>query len=280
MLIPAPYWVTYPEQVRAVGGEPVIMPTSPDNDFKITPDALRRAITKRTRLLILNSPSNPTGNVYTAGELAALAEVLVEHQLPIISDEVYGALTYEVPFASIVSQNPDIVPLTIIVDAMSKTYAMTGWRVGCAAGPADVIAAAGKLQSQTTSNINSIAQKAALAALQGDQSTVETMRLEFDKRRRYMVSRLRAMPSITCPEPHGAFYAFPRVASYFGHYYRGERIPGSMVFASLLLEHEKVATVPGVAFGDDGHIRLSYATSMPQIEEAMKRLEHFLSEID
>ena len=280
VLIPAPYWVTYPEQVRAVGGEPVIMPTSPDNDFKITPETLRKAITARTRLLILNSPSNPTGNVYTADELAALAEVLIDNHLPIISDEVYDALVYEVPFASIVSQNAGMVPLTIIIAAMSKTYAMTGWRVGCAVGPAEVIAAAGKLQSQTTSNINSVAQKASVAALQGDQTTVETMRQEFDKRRRYMVGRLRAMPGVTCPEPHGAFYAFPRMAAYFGRYYRGERIRGSMAFASLLLEHEKVATVPGMAFGDDGHIRLSYATSMAQIEEAMNRLERFLAEID
>ena len=280
VIIPAPYWVTYPEQVRAVGGEPVILPATSANDFKVTPETLRKAITDRTRLLILNSPSNPTGTIYTAEELAGLAEVLVKHQLPVVADEVYDALTYGVPFSSIVSQLPGMVDLTIIVAAMSKTYAMTGWRVGCAVGPAEVIAATAKLQSQTTSNINSIAQKAALAALQGYQSAVEEMRQEFDRRRRYMVDRLRSMPEISCPVPQGAFYTFPRVAAYYHRSYRGQQIDGSMTFAGMLLEHEKVATVPGLAFGDDGHIRLSYATSTAQIEEAMNRMDRFLAEIE
>jgi aspartate aminotransferase len=279
VVIPAPYWVSYPEQVRAIGITPVILETASEHDFKISPQALREAITGRTRLVILNSPSNPTGSVYTRTELTALAEVLVEQGVPVLSDEVYDELIYGVDFASIASLGREIYKLTIIVGAVSKTYAMTGWRIGYAAGPAEVIAAAGRLQSHSTSNPNSIAQKAALAAITGDQSTVEAMRQEFDRRRRRMLERLRAMSGITCPEPHGAFYAFPRVSDYYGRSYNGETVDGSLAFSRLLLEHEKVATVPGLAFGNDAHIRLSYATSMAQIEKAMDRLERFLKRL-
>jgi aspartate aminotransferase len=276
VIVLAPYWVSYPEQVRAVGAAPVILETSPEQDFKVDPAALRRAITDRTRLLILNSPSNPTGSVYERDELAALAEVLVEKGVPVLSDEVYDALVYDVEFASIASLGDAIYNLTIVSGAVSKTYAMTGWRIGYAAGPAEVIAAAGRLQSHSTSGPNTAAQKAALAAITGDQSAVESMRHEFDRRRQYMLGRLGALPDITCPEPRGAFYAFPRVAGYYGRRYNGELIDGSMAFSRLLLEKEKVATVPGFAFGDDAHIRLSYATRMALIEEAMNRIERFL----
>jgi aspartate aminotransferase len=186
---------------------------------------------------------------------------------------------YGKDFASIASLGEEIYNLTIVSGAVSKTYAMTGWRIGYAAGPAEVIAAAGRLQSHSTSGPNSAAQKAALAAITGDQSAVETMRQEFDRRRHYMLGRLRAMPDITCPEPHGAFYAFPRISAYYGRRYDGQVLDGSMAFSGLFLEHEKVATVPGLAFGDDAHVRLSYATGMAQIEEAMNRLEHFLSRL-
>jgi aspartate aminotransferase len=279
VIIPAPYWVSYPEQVRAIGATPVILETSSEQDFKISPKTLRQAVTGRTRLVILNSPSNPTGSVYTRRELTALAEVLVEQGVPVLSDEVYDELVYGIDFASIASLGEEIYKLTIVVGAVSKTYAMTGWRIGYAAGPAEIIAAAGRLQSHSTSNPNSIAQKAALAAIQGDQSTVDAMCREFDRRRLYMLERLRAMPGITCPEPHGAFYAFPRVSDYYGRRYDGETIDGSMAFSRLLLEHEKVATVPGVAFGNDAHIRLSYATGMAQIEKAMDRLGGFLARL-
>ena len=280
VIIPAPYWVSYPEQVRAINATPVIVETRPDQDFKISPPALRAAITDRTRLFILNSPSNPTGSVYTRAELTKLAEVLVEKNVPVLSDEVYDALVYGQEFTSIASLGEEIYQLTIISGAASKTYAMTGWRIGYAAGPADVIAAAGRLQSHSTSGPNSVAQKAALAAITGDQSTVEVMRQEFDRRRQVMLRRLRAMPGVTCPEPHGAFYTFPRVADHYGHYYKGERIDGSMTFCRLLLEHEKVAAVPGVEFGNDDHVRFSYATGMAQIEEAMSRLERFVNDLD
>jgi len=280
VIIPAPYWVSYPEQVRAVGGVPVIIPTGPEQDFKISPQQLRQAITPRTRLLILNSPSNPTGSVYTRAELQALAEVLVEKQVPVLSDEVYDALTYGVEFTSIASLGEEIYNLTIIVGAASKTYAMTGWRVGYAAGPAEVIAAAGRFQSQSASNPNSIAQRAALAAITGDQSSVHMMRQEFDRRRQYMLRRLRAMPGLVCPEPQGAFYAFPRISSHYGKRYRGQPVDGSMAFCSLLLEHEKVATVPGVEFGADDCMRLSYATSMANIEQALDRIERFINQLE
>jgi len=279
VIIPAPYWVSYPEQVRAIGAVPVILETQADEGFKVTPQALRQAITDRTRLFILNTPSNPTGSVYARDELAALAQVLVEKGVPALSDEVYDELVYDGEFTSIASLGEEIYNLTVVVGAVSKTYAMTGWRIGYAAGPAEVIAAAGRLQSHSTSGPNSVAQKAALAAITGDQSAVAAMRREFDRRRQYMIQRLQAMPGVTCPEPQGAFYAFPRVSSYYGRRYNSEVIEGSLTFCRLLLEHEKVAAVPGLAFGDDAHIRLSYAASMAQIEEAMDRLERFLSRL-
>ena len=279
VIIPAPYWVSYPEQVRAVGATPVILDTSAEQGFKVSAQALRDGITDRTRLLILNSPSNPTGSVYNQDELTALAEVLVEKQVPVLSDEVYDALVYGEDFVSIAALGEEIYGLTIVSGAVSKTYAMTGWRIGYAAGPAEVIAAAGRLQSHSTSGPNSAAQKGALAAITGDQSAVGAMREEFDRRRQYMLQRLSAMPDITCPEPHGAFYAFPRISAYYGRRFDGQIVDGSMAFSGLLLENEKVATVPGLAFGADGHVRLSYATGMAQIEEAMNRMERFLGRL-
>jgi aspartate aminotransferase len=280
VIIPGPYWVSYSQQVKAVGATPVIVDTHPEDDFKISPQALRDAITERTRLLIFNSPSNPTGSVYTRDELVALAEVLVEKQLPVLSDEVYEALVYGQVFTSLASLGPEMLDLTIVVNAVSKTYAMTGWRIGCAVGPAKVIAAAGRLQSHTTSGANSIAQMAALAAITGDQSSVEVMRQAFDGRRQYMVERLRAMPQVTCPEPGGAFYTFPCVSAYYGRSFDGPVIEGSMDFCNTLLQHAKLALVPGVAFGNDGHLRLSYAASMEQITEALDRLAWFLGRLE
>jgi aspartate aminotransferase len=279
VIIPAPYWVSYPEQVRAVGATPVILDTSAEQDFKVSAQALREAVTDRTRLLILNSPSNPTGSVYNRDELTALAEVLVEKQVPVLSDEVYDALMYGEDFASIASLGEEIYGLTIVSGAVSKTYAMTGWRIGYAAGPVEVIAAAGRLQSHSTSGPNSAAQQGALIAITGDQSAVETMREEFNSRRQYMLQRLSAMPDISCPEPRGAFYAFPRIAAYYGRRFDGRIVDGSMAFCGLFLESEKVATIPGLAFGADDHLRLSYATGMPQIEEAMNRMERFLDRL-
>jgi aspartate aminotransferase len=280
VIVPAPYWVSYSEQVKAVGATPVILQTRAEDDFKLAPQALRAAITDRTRLLIFNSPSNPTGSVYSRDEVAALAEVLVERQVPVLSDEVYEDLVYGVPFTSIASFGPEIYDLTIICTAVSKSYAMTGWRLGCAVGPADVIAAEGRLQGHSTSGANSIAQKAALAAITGDQTSVEMMRQEFDRRRQYMLQRLRAMEGVTCPEPTGAFYAFPQVSAHYGRSLDGPPIAGSLDFCSVLLEQAKLALVPGVAFGNDDHVRLSYAASMDDITEAMNRLEWFLGKLE
>ena len=280
VILPAPYWVSYSEQVKAVGATPVIVQTSAEGQFKLSPGALREAITARTRLFILCTPSNPTGSVYTRDELVALAEVLVENGVPVLSDEVYDALVYGQPFTSIASLGPEIRDLTVVAGAVSKAYAMTGWRIGFAAGPANVIAAASRLQSHSTSGANSIAQKAALAAITGDQSTVEEMRLAFDERRKYMMERLGAVREVTCPEPVGAFYTFPKVSAYYGRTFDGTPIGGSMDFCTVLLEQAKLALVPGVAFGNDEHVRLSYAASKEQIEEAMDRLDWFLGKLE
>jgi aspartate aminotransferase len=280
VIIPAPYWVSYSEQVKAVGATPVIVQTSAERQFKLSPGALCEAITARTRLLILCSPSNPTGSVYTRDELVALAEVLVEHSLPVLSDEVYDALVYGQPFTSIASLGPEIRDLTVVAGAVSKAYAMTGWRIGFAAGPANVIAAASRLQSHSTSGANSIAQKAALAAITGNQSAVEEMRLAFDERRKYMMERLSAMEGVACPEPVGAFYTFPKVSAYYGRTFDGTAIEGSMDFCTVLLEQAKLALVPGAPFGNDEHVRLSYAASKEQIGEAMDRLDWFLGKLE
>jgi aspartate aminotransferase len=280
VIIPAPYWVSYPEQAKAVGATPVVIETRAEDNFKLGPEALRDAITERTRLLILCSPSNPTGAVYSREELTALSEVLVKEQVPVLSDEVYDALVYGEPFSSIASLGQEIYELTVVAGAVSKAYAMTGWRIGFAAGPKHVIAAAGRLQSHSTSGANSIAQKAALAAITGDQSSVEQMRQAFDERRKYMLERLLDMEGVSCPEPRGAFYTFPRISAFYGRTLDGEPIDGSMAFCTALLEQAKLALVPGVAFGNDEHVRLSYAASMEEITEAMDRLQWFLSKLE
>jgi aspartate aminotransferase len=280
VILPAPYWVSYSEQIKAVGATPVIVETAPEDDFKLSPDALREAITDRTSLLIFCSPSNPTGAVYIQAELEALAEVLVEYQVPVLSDEVYEDLVYGTPFSSLASISSDMYALTVVVTAVSKSYAMTGWRIGCAAGPAEVIAAEGRLQGHSTSGANSIAQMAALAAITGDQSSVEAMRVEFDRRRKYMVQRLQAIEGVVCPEPLGAFYTFPKISAYYGRSFHGPPIETSLDFCSALLQEAKLAVIPGGAFGADEHVRLSYAVSMEDIEEALNRLEWFLSKLE
>jgi aspartate aminotransferase len=280
VILPAPYWVSYSEQIKAVGATPVVIETKPEDDFKLSPQALRDAITERTTLLIFCSPSNPTGAVYSRSELAALAEVLVERQVPVLSDEVYEDLVYGLPFSSLVSLGPEMYDLTVVVTAVSKSYAMTGWRIGCAAGPAKVIAAEGRLQGHSTSGANSIAQMAALAAITGDQSSVEAMRVEFDRRRKVMVQRLQAIEGVVCPEPLGAFYTFPKVSAYYGRSFGGPPIETSLDFCSALLQEAKLAVIPGGAFGADEHVRLSYAVSMQDIEEALNRLEWFLGKLE
>jgi aspartate aminotransferase len=275
-LIPAPYWTSYPEMVKAAGGKPVIVPTTEKDGFRMRPEALKKHITKKTRALILNSPSNPTGSVYTEDELRALAKVLEPTGVWVVSDDIYEKLVYGgARFVNIAALSEQVKARAVVVNGVSKTYAMTGWRIGYAAGPKAVIEAAGRLQSQSTSNPTSIAQKAALAALQGDQGCIAQMAAEYDTRRRHIVKRLNAIPGVSCIEPHGAFYAFPRVSGLYGKKAGGVKIDGSFTLANLLLDQARLAIVPGAAFGDDAFIRLSYATSLNAIDKGLDRLEDF-----
>jgi aspartate aminotransferase len=278
-IIPAPYWVSYPAMVKCAGATPVIVDTEEKNGLKMTADQLRAAVTPRTKCLILCSPSNPTGMVYSAAELKALADVVVEKDILVISDEIYEKLVFGVPFASIAVARPELRERTIVVNGASKAYAMTGWRIGYAAGPKEIMTAAGRMQSQSTSNATSIAQYATIAALEGDQGCVEKMRVEYAKRRDFIVGRLRKIPGVACGEPQGAFYVFPRVSALYGRSYQGRAIKGSVALAETLLEKAHIATVPGSGFGADDYIRLSYATSMEKIQGGLDRLEKFVKEL-
>ena len=278
-IIPAPYWVSYPAMVKCAGATPVIVTTDEKNGLKMTAEQLRKAITERTKCLILCSPSNPTGMVYTKAELEAVADVALKRDLLVISDEIYEKLVFGVPFASIATARPEMKERTVVVNGASKAYAMTGWRIGYAAGPKEIMTAAGRMQSQSTSNATSIAQYATIAALEGDQACVETMRVEYAKRRDYIVGRLRKIPGVACGEPQGAFYVFPRVSALYGKKFQGKAITGSVAMSETLLEKAHIATVPGSGFGADEYIRLSYATSMEKISGGLDRLEKFVKEL-
>jgi len=278
-LLPAPYWVSYPEQIRFAGATPVVVGAGSDQGFKMTPDQLAAAVTDKTRLFILNSPSNPTGVVYTRAELAALADVVAGRDVWIFSDEIYNELVYDgLDTCSFATLRDDLPAQTITFGGASKTWAMTGWRIGWAAGPKDVIDAIGRLQSQSTSNPTSIAQYAAVAALTGPEGPTRAMYEEFDRRRRYMADRLAAMDTVTCVRPQGAFYAFPDFHAAYERVLGAEVSgPKSVAFADKVLEDAKVALVPGAAFGDDACCRLSFATGMAEIEKGLDRLEAFLT---
>ncbi|HUX00673.1 MAG: pyridoxal phosphate-dependent aminotransferase [Phycisphaerae bacterium] len=277
-VLPAPYWVSYPEMIRLAGASPVIVHAGAAEGFKITPRQLSAALTDRTRVVILNSPSNPTGVVYTRKELAALAETIAGRDLWVFSDEIYNELIYDgVETCSFAALDPALLERTITFGGASKSWAMTGWRIGWAAGPADFIKAMANLQDQSTSNPTSISQYAAVAAVSGPDEPLRKMHAEFDRRRRTMVERLAKMPGVRCVRPQGAFYAFPDVsASYDRLLGRGAEEPRSVAFAAKVLEEVHVALVPGAAFGDDACVRLSFATSMEQIEKGLDRLEKFL----
>ncbi|MFP3869826.1 MAG: pyridoxal phosphate-dependent aminotransferase [Syntrophobacteria bacterium] len=280
VLIPVPYWVSYPEIVRLAGAVPVPVATHEENGFKLQPDALKEAITGRTRALILNSPSNPSGSVYSRGELEALASVILEYNLVVISDDIYYRIRYnDEPWCNLAMLGNELKKQTITVNGVSKTYAMTGWRIGYLAGSAQVAGAVSRIQSQSTSNPGSIAQKAAVAALKGPQDSVDRMVREYDKRRRYMVSRLDSMPDVHVHKPSGAFYVFANFAPYFGSSYNGNEIKGSVDLASYLLENAHIAVVPGVAFGEDNCLRFSYATSLSHIEQGLTRASEALSRL-
>jgi len=276
VLLPAPYWVSYPEMIRLAGGTVKVLPTSAESGFKVTAGQVAAAVTDRTKLFILNSPSNPTGAVYSAEELADLAHVLAEKGVWCVSDEIYEKLVYGgTAHRSIAEVAPELKPRTVVVNGHSKAYAMTGWRIGYAAGPAEVIKAASSLQSHTTSNPTSIAQAAALAALadrQTQKCEVERMRAEFERRRDRMVAGLRTIDGVSVPaEPQGAFYVFPDVSRLYGRG-RFAGAAGSVDFARVCLDEAHVALVPGAAFGEDACVRLSYATGLDRIEEGIRRL--------
>ena len=273
VLIPSPYWVSYPDQVLLSDAVPVFVHTTEADSFMLKPEVLESKITKKTKALILNSPSNPTGFIYDRKALEAIAAIAVKHNIYVIADEVYEKLVYDGhEHISIASLGKEIKARTIVVNALSKSHAMTGWRIGYAAGPKEIIKAMTNIQSQSTSNPNSIAQKAAVAALTGPQDSVGIMCAEFDKRRKFLVDGLNSIKGIRCLPPTGAFYVFPNVSALYGKKAGTRQINSSLDFALYLLEEAKVALVHGEAFGDDNYIRISYATSMENIEKALGRI--------
>lgn len=281
VIIPAPYWVSYPEIVKLAGGKPVILETDEENGFRVPPKLLEMAIGDKTKMVILCSPSNPTGAMYNEAQLRELAEVFEKKDIFVLSDEIYEKLIYGgAKHVSIASLSPEMLSRTITVNGMSKAYSMTGWRIGYAAGPKDVMKVIDNLQSHAASNPSSISQKAALAALKGDGSEVERMRAEFEKRRDVMVAKLNAIEGVTCVMPEGAFYAFPNVSKHFGKSLGGKLIKNSTDFSALFLESEQVAVVPGADFGAPDYIRLSYATDLATIEKGLERLKSFCARLE
>ncbi len=277
VLIPAPFWVSYPEMVKLADGVPCYIITKEENEFKFTPEELENAITDKTKALILNSPSNPTGMVYTADELRAIADICVKHNIFVVSDEIYEHLIYEGERVSIASFGEDIKNLTIIVNGLSKTYAMTGWRIGYTACALEITKLMSNVQSHATSNPNSIAQYAAIAALNGGLDFVDEMKRQYKKRRDYMVERINSMDGISARMPHGAFYVMMNIKPLLGKTICGCKIESASDFAEALLSRAKVALVPGEGFMAPGYLRWSYATSMENIKKGLDRLEKFLN---
>ncbi|QQM67693.1 pyridoxal phosphate-dependent aminotransferase [Actinomyces weissii] len=281
VILPAPYWVTYPECVRLAGGTPVEVFAGADQGYKVTVEQLEAARSERTKAVLLCSPSNPTGAVYTPAELTAIGQWALEHGVWVISDEIYEHLLYDgAQSAHVVALVPELAEQTLVLNGVAKTYAMTGWRVGWMIGPSDVIKAATNLQSHMTSNVANVAQHAALAAVSGDLSAVAEMRQAFDRRRQLMVRMLSQIPGLLVPTPQGAFYAYPSVEGLIGKSLRGRVIDSSLTLSDAILEHAEVAVVPGEAFGRSGYLRLSYATSDEAITEGVGRLQRLLAEVE
>ncbi len=278
VIIPAPYWVSYPDMVKLADGTPVIVNTSFDNQFKLTADQLEKAITNKTRIIILNSPSNPTGMMYTANELKSLAAVLLKHpNIMVVSDDIYEHhLWNHAPFKNILNICPDLSDQTIVINGVSKTYAMTGWRIGYAAGPAKIIAAMKKAQSQSTSSANSIAQYAALAALNGDQQCVAVMTKAYKERHDFLVGELQKISGVRCIPSDGTFYTFPSIVGLLN---KDPKITNDLEFSEYLLIEGEIAVVPGSAFGAPGHIRMCYTTSMDNLIAAVKRFNHCVKKL-
>ena len=280
VIIPAPYWVTYPQAVLLAKGKPVIVPTKEENGFVLTPEELKAVITPSTKALVLNNPCNPTGAAYNRQQLEALAEVIRNEDLYVIADEIYGKLIYEdFEFVSFASLGDEIKKKTIIVNGVSKSYSMTGWRIGYTLGPAEIISAMAKIQSHTTSNPASISQMASLEALRGPQYEVQRMVAEFQRRRNYCLMRLKAIPHVSCFKPQGAFYLFPNFSYYYDKEAKGMQIRNSYGLAYYLLKEARVAVVPGDSFGADNYIRISYSTSMDNLEKGMDRIIAAMAEL-
>jgi aspartate aminotransferase len=280
VIIPVPYWVSYPPIVSLAEATPVILETNEKNGFKVMPNDLKRVVTSKTKALIINSPSNPTGSAYTKAELEKIAEIALDKNFFVISDEIYEKIVYDgFKFVSIASVGEEIKKKTVIVHGVSKTYAMTGWRIGFTAGPEEIILAMNNIQSQSTSNPNSIAQKASIEALMGPQDEVEKMVSAFAERRRYIVDRLNKIPGVSCYKPTGAFYVFPNFSSYYGKSYQGKKITNSGELTDFLLDVARVAVVPGKEFGADAFLRISFATSMEGIKEGLDRMEEALKKL-
>jgi aspartate aminotransferase len=279
-IIPSPFWVSYPEQVTLAGGTPVIIETREEDGFKIDPDELKKKITPRTKALILNYPSNPTGATYNEEDLRELAGIALDAGLIIISDEIYDKIVYNglthTPIATI---GEDVKESTILVNGASKSYSMTGWRIGYSAGDKDVSSAMSKLQGQSTSNPTSISQIAAIEAFRGPQDEVTKMVKEFEQRKNYIAKRLNDIPGVKCFHPQGAFYVFPNVSKFYGKSYNGKVIGNSVEFSEYLLDVAKVAVVPGIEFGSDKHVRISYAVSMEEIKKGVDRIEEAVDKL-
>lgn len=277
VIIPAPYWVSYAELVKLTGAVPVIIQTRQEDDFRLTPQQFRSAVTDRTKILLLCSPSNPTGSMYTPEQLGELADVAIERDLLVVADEIYERLVYPGHrFASFATVRPGLPERTILVNGVSKTYAMTGWRIGWTLAPAHVAAAMGSLQSQQTSNPCSISQYAAIAAIRGPQECVDEMLAQFTKRRQYVVERIAGIPGLSCAEMAGAFYAFINIREHLGREYGGVRVDDSSQWCLELLAQRGVATVMGSAFGSEGYSRISFATSMADLESAFDQIAAFV----
>ncbi len=280
VIIPTPCWVTYPELVKLAGGTPVMLPTSADNNFALDPQVFRDAITERSKLIILNSPNNPTGAVYSKSLLKEIAEIVVENDLYCLSDEIYEHIVYDQKHYSIAAMGDEIKERSVVINGVSKAYAMTGWRIGYLAANADLAKAIGSLQSQSTHHPATISQWAALKALQAEQSSVQQMRQEFNQRRNYVYEFLKAIPQLKLPSMSGAFYAFPDVSHYYGKSTpEGKIIENSMDFCTWLLEKHKLVVIPGIAFGADKHLRFSFATSLAKIQQGLHKFSLALNEL-
>ncbi len=281
VIIPAPFWLTYPEIVKLNDGVPVIIRGEKSQGYKVSAEQIQAAITPKTKALVLNTPSNPTGMIYTAEELKAIAEVVVKNDIYVVADEMYENLTYcGEEHISIASFGKEIYDRTITCSGLAKAYAMTGWRIGYTGSSVEIAKLMSSVQSHQTSNPNSIAQKAAVEALNGPQDTVESMKKEFDERRKYMGERISKMPHVTALEPKGAFYYFIDCSEVLGKSYKGTKVETTIQMADILLTDYAVALVPCGDFGFDDHVRLSYAISIPQIEKGMDRIEAFLKELN